>query len=772
MGVAVRVGVHLFRRGGREAAARIAVTAAAVAVGVALLLSVLAIYHGYEQTVARACWPCTGLPGSDSVPPPIEDLTQPVSAAPQDDAALWHYAEDHFRGHVIERLDVAALGSHAPLVPGLTRLPNAGEYYLSPALARLIAATPHDRLGDRFPGTRAGLIGAPGLSGPDDLAIVVGYEPATLAAVAGTTRITEVRLTPQRRGDTSIYRFGFGLGAVSLLLPMLVLIGNATRLAAARREERYAAMRLVGATPRQIGVIASVDSLLGALLGTVLGAGIWLLVRPFAARVTITGDRFFPGYVTPTALGYAAVLVGVPLAAAAAAVLSLRRVSITPLGVSRRVTPPPPRAWRVVPLLVGLAIYIVPVSAVGMDPPGDTFAVFGLILIMLGLVIGGTWLTMRASRLLGRYVTGPASLLAARWMADDPRTAFRSVSGLVLAVFVGTLVGAVLPAALAAQHTETDRALDPVLRVLLRGDLSPHGLSPDATVRLVGELERSAGVHVLPLYDNPANRADEVNGPPGGPPAAPEPKPDLVSCARLAYVVPLGRCAPGVAAVQVNDGGGMVFTDNLAALNKVLPIVTERNAPVAVDLDRLSANALLVSFDDTDELERVRTFLAVSHPELASSMGNGPRTFGEVAQERAAIYTEVGTVVLLVVATTLLVAGTSLAIAVGGGVVERKRPFTLLRVSGAAVTTLRRVVLIESLVPLLAAVAVAIVTGLAVAVPTEFAAAPPGAAKIVHLPGGTYYLTLAAGLLVSLAVIVGTMPILSRVTVPERVRFE
>ena len=49
------------------------------------------------------------------------------------------------------------------------------------------------------------------------------------------------------------------------------------------------------------------------------------------------------------------VAIGVPVAAALVARLALRRVHISPLGVTRRVTPKPPRAWRVLPLLAGLA---------------------------------------------------------------------------------------------------------------------------------------------------------------------------------------------------------------------------------------------------------------------------------------------------------------------------------------------------------------------------------------------------------------------------------
>ena len=59
------------------------------------------------------------------------------------------------------------------------------------------------------------------------------------------------------------------------------------------------------------------------------------------------------------------------------------------------------------------------------------------------------------------------------------------------------------------------------------------------------------------------------------------------------------------------------------------------------------------------------------------------------------------------VALTLIVAGCSLAVAVGGGLVDRKRPFTLLRVSGTQVGVLSRVVMLEAAVPLLAATVVA-----------------------------------------------------------------
>ena len=71
------------------------------------------------------------------------------------------------------------------------------------------------------------------------------------------------------------------------MCPLLILVGTATRLAAARREQRYAALRLVGATSRQVSVISSVDAVVSALLGTLLGIAIFLLLQPALADTAI-----------------------------------------------------------------------------------------------------------------------------------------------------------------------------------------------------------------------------------------------------------------------------------------------------------------------------------------------------------------------------------------------------------------------------------------------------------------------------------------------------
>jgi hypothetical protein len=84
----------------------------------------------------------------------------------------------------------------------------------------------------------------------------------------------------------------------------------------------------------------------------------------------------------------------------------------------------------------------------------------------------------------------------------------------------------------------------------------------------------------------------------------------------------------------------------------------------------------------------------------------------------------------------------------------------------------RRVVLLESVLPLVSATVIAALTGITAAIPVGRTFTPPGTPTAINLPGQTYYLTMGAGLIISLTVIVLTLPLLERITVPANARFE
>jgi hypothetical protein len=773
----VRLGLRLTLHSGREAFTRLLLTTVAVALGVAVLLGVFAEFHAFSVNSSRSCWECTQ---GDAVP-----KTLPARGE------LWNYSVDFYRGQTIERLDLAALGPGAPVPPGVSRLPGAGRYYASPALAALLRSVPGGELGDRFPGSMTGTIGDAALSGPDELAIYVGYGAAQLATVPGTQVVTTVAAAPGPEVFTPFFRYAFAVGVLAVLFPILILIGTATRLAAARREERFAALRLVGATPRDINVIASVDSVLGALFGAICGIGLFLAIRSALAGAELTGTRYFAATVTPTAWEYLAILVAVPAASALASLAALRRVRISPLGVSRRVSPPPPSAWRLATLGAGVLLFVVGLLATTHTSIGKP-AYPGLLVTMIGLVIAGPWLTAATARWCARVLNGASPLLATRRLADNPKAAFRAVRGLVLAVFLGTMVGVLVPAVESFSATPNAAALNNVLldtfdntqstapatfpcsalpasqrpgsgcsATDVAAEEAQGALTPQAGATLVSELAGIGGTAVYPFYVLPHAADPNYRGY----------YPGVVSCTVLRDLAVLGQCAPGRQAVQVQDQD-LLYSDN--PHDSTAAFADASNPAYPGSLAGLPLQAVLVRVNDAATLERVRTFLAVHAPPQVSA-GPGvaatpPRTYAEAVAIRSGRAQVLQRLTYLAVALTMLVAGCSLAVAVGGGLADRKRPFTLLRVSGTPVGTLYRVVFLEAVVPLAAATVLAAALAYGMSVLTVWRLAPPGMA--IPLLGHVYYATMGAGLAIALIVIGVTLPLLSRMTGPDNARFE
>ena len=738
----VRLGLQLTLRSGREAMVRLLITAAAVAVGVALLLGVLAEFHAFQANANQPCWSCTQ---GTSVP-----VTLPVHGE------LWNNSVDFYLGQTVNRLDVAALGPNAPVPPGITQLPPAGDYYASPALATLLKSVPADQLGERFPGTMVGTIGQAGLSGPGDLAIYIGHTTAQVNDIPGTQWVTAINSAPGQEVFSPFFRYAFGIGVLAVVFPMLVLISTATRLAANRREERFAALRLVGGTPGDIRIIATVEAMLSGFIGAVLGAVIFLLVRPTVAGAALAGPRYFESDLTPTVAGYVAMLIGVPIAAAIAALVSLRRLQISPLGVTRRATPKPPTFWRLIALVIGVGVFVFGLSKTTRDGIGAP-AYPGLILTMIGLVIAGPWLTAQAARLFGRSARGSSALLAARRLADNPKGAFRAVSGLTLAVFLGTMVGLIVPAVNATEATPTGGALSNIL-------LGQVGLPTAAGHQLISGIGAIPGATVYPLYSTGGSSLD-IQGP------GYVGQSDIaVSCAVMREIAVLGQCAPGVEAVQTTDDS--LFDDNPMFNTK--PIVSASDPAYPGNLTTLPLQTVLVRVNSPTTLERVRTYLAAkAPPQVGGDKENSPtppRTFGETLQIRLDRANTFEKILYAAIALTLIVAGCSLAVSVGGGLVDRKRPFTLLRVSGAQVSVLSRVVLFEAAVPLVAATVVAAGIAYGTSLMAFLRLAPVGTA--IPQLGRDYYTIMGIGLVVAFGVITVTLPLLRRMTAPSTIRFE
>ena len=782
----IRLGLRLAVSGGREAVIRLVILTLAVGLGVGLLLTALSTINAVNAQNGRYAWLYTG--NSHEPDRPARAGTDP----------LWYSASpDDFGGQTVVRVDVAATGPTSPVPPGIPRDPAPGQYYASPALASLLRSTPADQLADRYPGRLAGPIGRAALPSPDSLYVIVGHTPAQMARTPGSIAVSTIATTlpifglqnpkglnappPDQPVGASGVDLIFSVVALALLTPVLIFIATATRLSAARREQRFAAMRLVGARPRQISVVAAVESTVAATAGVAAGLGLFFVLRLPLSAVQFTGHRFFPSDLSLSLPDVLAVVIGVPVAAALVARLALRRVHISPLGVARRVTPRPPRAWRALPLLAGLAElgYFV-VHGRPTSVPGQIQAyVPGFLLIIVGLVIAGPWLTMTGARIMAARTIRPGGLIAARRLADDPRAAFRAVSGLVLALFITTVAVASIatqdakeahPAgwASASNVLADDLAGQPSPA---RGDANSPPTAPAPARTLAPLLARLSRIHGVESVI--AVRADRgstlrralLGGSVSGLPSAFQETGSLpaglVSCSQLARFPGLGRCPAGAAAVSFPE-----FLDSAPPGTSLARVTWPAANVPASQLSGLSVDSIDIATDGSQSaVEQARTALdkANAYPSLAV-----PLTLGEVLSEVNTInlaYQQLAEVVIL---ASLPIAGCTLAAAVAAGLADRKRPFSLLRLTGARLGLLRRVVALESAVPLLAVAVVSIGVGFGVS--AMFAST-----QLLHplvAPGAGYYLLTGAGIAVALGIIAATFPLLRRITGPEVARNE
>jgi len=733
----LRLGVHLSLRSGKEALIRLVLTAIAVMLGVTMLLSALASYHAFQATNNKPHWW-------------FPDVAEQGSL-------LWLYRTDVYGNQDIKRVDIAVLEPNAPLIPGLDRMPGPGEFFVSPALSELINTVPAEELGSRFPGKQAGLINDEALLNSHELLAVVGRSPDELRDVPQAFLVDNLDIPSSPHRQTNFFSFLFAIGMLSILLPILVLVTMATRLSASRQEERYAAIRLAGATPGQVNVIASTDAFLGAAIGTILGVFCFLFLHAVVTRAAIDYLPYHPRYITPTMLGYLTVGIGVPLISVVAALLSLRRVRISPLGVSRKTTPKPPNLWQVVPLVAGLAIFVS-----GAAVENGLVMGAGFLLIMFGLILGGPWITMQLARILGNKANGAVVLLAARRLASNPGSAFKPVSGLVLAVFVGTVFACIAPTLLADQQNEKVNTLEHVLTVSFY-DQRTVGLSADAGAELIEQLREDPGVEVFPIYATPSSiwaNSREAAARYAEEGIDHDPTIGYITCEDLASLAAIGDCAPDVQVTAIFTSP--LILDHNISDQTVIPGTSTTN----VELSTLPVQALLIRSDGASSLEKARTLLA----NKTITTDTPPRTFGEIRQYEQSLVNGIQRIIYAAIVVTLIIAGASLAVAIGDGLMERKRPFMLLRLSGTPVSVLNKVVLLESIAPLFLASLVAAVVGFGAAATLISTVAPDG--STIQPPVISYYLVMGGSLLTALLVICAPLPLLDHMTKSDNARFE
>ncbi|MFJ8964889.1 FtsX-like permease family protein [Lentzea sp. NPDC102401] len=669
----MRIALAVLRRDRRSQVATVLV-ALGVMIAVSLVLWLLAAPNGLQARADRTAWR-DGIGQSDK---------GAVSIAA---------TQDSYDGKLIERFDVARTEQGAiPVAAGIARFPEAGEVLLSPALADLVRATPAEKLGNRFPGTRIAELGPEALKFPGELVAIIGHE-----------KVGNGYPAVDLRGGAGSYRDDYHgmlylltrVGLVVLVVPCLVLVASAARLTAAKRERRLAALRLAGASPRQVVVMTAVETAIGAVVGSVLGV---VLAQPFShvtAKVPWEGGTWYPGDFVPEPAVVAAVAVLAPLLVVGAAIMGLRRVVNQPLAAEakRRV-----RSWRLLSIAGALGVFFLGILY-AQEASGDgqfTVVLLGLGAVALALVLAGPVLTAWVGRFfVGRW-RRPSTLLAGRRLAGDPVAAFRGSAGVVIAVFTGSMALTMLPG-LESQVPYRDSTWmeNAIVAEEVTHDITPLRLATSGPiVTMLDGTIRSGnyGTYVV-----------------------------VGDCAEVAKVLTGLNCRPGPAVyspgpLQGNEfkpsSGTDAVTVQLPAQYETRPFEGSGRVSAVIDRDLLPSVAGQVSMvgvpTTPENRDAVHTALIGTLPGVRLVDGEQRGLLGDTLMADLQRATIIG----LSIAAVL--GGIGAAVAAAGSVIDRRRTFGALIAAGTPIRVLAHALRREVMLPVFAVTIAACGAGIVV----------------------------------------------------------
>ncbi|MFY1636929.1 FtsX-like permease family protein [Solwaraspora sp. WMMB335] len=758
------LGLRLSVAGGRSGWVRLAMIAAGIGLGVAMLL------------LAAALPALTAARGDRLVARAEDPWQKPTKGA---DTLLITEADSRYRQETIHGRLVQPEGNRAPLPPGVARQLAPGEMVVSPALARLLDSDDGELLRQRWDGHVVGTIGPQGLFGPAEYAFYLG-----------TDRLTEdsaIRLRSFGRADLDgasdpvLLLLGV-VGLAVLLVPVVVFVATAVRFGGEARDRQLAALRLVGADAAMTRRIAAGETLAGAVLGLAVGGLLYAAAGLLAQRTVPRGMSFYLADLRPVPVLAALVVILVPGISVLVTLSSLRRVVVEPLGVVRRGGHHHRRLWwRLILPVAGLAL-LYPIYD-GLSERDDGFEIqvlAGLTALLVGVALLLPWLVEAAVRRLGGGSV--AWQLAVRRLQLDSGTAVRAVSGIAVSV-AGVIALQGLLAAVQAQYTpDPGRDIEQ-----FQATVRPRSFEPES--QWTAALSQAASVDAV-------DTLTMIAATPAGSEPATTIQLQVGDCAVLRLLARLDSCAdgdtfliddadaasaggagaalpgPGTSLLLgALDGGGeqaprwtlpedtrtvVAWPGDLAWEPRILTTPAAlRVAPPAVNTDFYVA----LDTTDADAIERLRNAAADVNPTALVAPVEQRVIVTTLADIRQALL--VGVVALLVLI------GASMLVNVAEQLRERRRLLAVLVAFGTRRNTLTRSVLYQITIPVALGLALAVAAGSGLAALLQTAADAP-----VRFDWSGIGATAGAAALVVVATTVASLPLLGRLARPTGLRSE
>ena len=250
-----------------------------------------------------------------------------------------------------------------------------------------------------------------------------------------------------------------------MIVPTLSMGAAAARLGMSRRARDLAVLRLMGLGPAQTRVACLIETAVYAAIGVVCGTALYGALLPVWQLISFQGQRIgvHEMWVGPLVLLAEAVLMIV--LAAASSMLAMRKVVITPLGVTRRtegakVSP----LWLILMLVLVIVWVIVAQMMMQLGLAIAMGLFFGFLGVIFALVnVVGAFSVSLLGKAMASFARTPQMLLAGRRIADDPKSVWRSFGAVALVAFI---VGVLMPI-FSSMTMGNARDMEEVARILM-----------------------------------------------------------------------------------------------------------------------------------------------------------------------------------------------------------------------------------------------------------------------------------------------------------------
>lgn len=377
--------------------------------------------------------------------------------------------DTRFRTLSIKEIGVRTAHQTNKLPVEFNKMPADNEIWVTPALKRLIDE--HQLLKERYQELTIKSKFPESLApSPDSLMLLFRISDAALKnpqarlGAISVSDIEKIRANQKMKNNSQnqlFYTIIIAIGVI-LITPVLVLVTEVARINITQRERKYATLSLVGATMHQIGLIITIEALPLGLVGTALGLLLFTQFGiPILSQISLNGSAFWM-----SDLGLPRPIYGIIGVLIVACILLsnlqvVRRIKLSPLIVSRsNGVKKHPSMLSAIPLIAGIGgLYLL--SGYGKSWYADNTATGSiviaslLLLIIIGIVMCGPYLIYLLSFAMEKISQRASGILATYRLRLTSRNTFRSISGIVIALFVGSLLVTLLAI---VQHSSEKRS--------------------------------------------------------------------------------------------------------------------------------------------------------------------------------------------------------------------------------------------------------------------------------------------------------------------------